>query len=203
MPVDRSMLDQLRHLLRPLATRVANVVARGVVQLASDSAKLQLLQVGVLAGETVDNAEHHQSYGFSSVPLAGAEVVVTFPNGDRSHPLVIAASDRRYRPTGGQGGEVCMYTDEGDVIRLGRGHVMSLVTSGQLLLGSASAVDGVIKGTQRNTAEQTFLTAMAAFVAAVVPATGAPAAAITTFGTAITAFATAASSAVSTKVKVS
>jgi phage baseplate assembly protein V len=106
-------LDRLRHHLRPLATRIANSLARAVVQLVDDTKKLQLIQLGVLADETIDGAEHHQPYGFSSVPLPGAEAVVVFPNGDRAHPLVIAASDRRYRPTGGAGGEVTVYNNTG------------------------------------------------------------------------------------------
>ena len=116
--MDRGTLDQLRHLLRPLSTRIANTVARAVVKLADDGRKLQLLQLGVLAGETVDGAEHFQSYGFSSVPLGGAEAVVVFPNGDRSHPLVIATSDRSNRPTGGQPGEVVVYNNTGAKITM-------------------------------------------------------------------------------------
>lgn len=116
MGISRDLLDQLRHHLRPIATRVANTVARAVVKLADDGRKLQLLQLGVLAGETIDHCEHHQPYGFSSVPLAGAEAVVVFPNGDRSHPLVVAVSDRRYRPTGGQPGQVTMYNNAGATI---------------------------------------------------------------------------------------
>lgn len=117
----RDALDDLRHLLRPLATRVANTIARGVVQLVNDGTKLQLLQLGVLAGETVEGdkgAEHFQPYGFSSVPLVGAEAVVIFPNGDRSHPLVIATSDRRYRPIAGQPGEVVVYNNTGAKITI-------------------------------------------------------------------------------------
>lgn len=119
------------------------MVARGVVQLVNDATQMQLLQIGVLAGEDIEGdgkgAEHFQPYGFSSVPLAGAEAVAVFPNGDRGHPLVVVVDDRRHRPTSGQSGEVCLYTDEGDVIRLGRGHVISLETSGEVRLGSASA----------------------------------------------------------------
>lgn len=204
MPLDRTVLDQLRHLLHPIATRLANTVARAVVQLVNDEKMMQLVQLGVLAEETVEGdggAEHFQAYGFSSVPLVGAEGVAAFPNGDRGHPLVLVVSDRRHRPTGGVAGEVCMYTDEGDVIRLGRGNIISIVTSGEVKLGSASATDGAIKGTTRNTAEQTFLTAMSTFVTAIVDVTGAPSAAKTTFVTAINAFKTAAGNAVSTKIK--
>lgn len=201
MAIDRDMLKQLAHLLRPLTTRVANSIARGVVKLADDGKKLQLMQLGVLAGETIDNAEHFQAYGFSSVPIAGAEAVVVFPNGDRSHPLVIATGDRGSRPTGGQSGEVVMYTDEGDVIRLGRGHAITIATAGTIKLGSAGATDGAIKGTQRDTAEQTFLTAMTTFVTAIIAPTAIAAPAKAAFIAAIAAFAPAASAAVSTKVK--
>ncbi len=79
------------------------------MSLVDDSKKLQVLQLGALADETLESAEHHQPYGFSAVPVPGAEAVVVFPGGDRSHPLVVAVSDRRYRPTGGVAGEVTLY----------------------------------------------------------------------------------------------
>lgn len=201
--MDRNFLTQLEHVLRPIRNAVRSTVARAVVHLVNDAKKLQLVQAGALAGETIDDAEHHQPYGFSSVPLDGAEAILVFPGGDRGHPIAVAVSDRRHRPTGGQAGEVVMYTDEGDQIRLGRGHVITIATdpAGVIKLGSSSAAQSAIKGTQRNTAEQTFLTALATWVAAVGTAVPATSAAGGTFATAITAFATAASSALSTKVK--
>lgn len=199
--ISRELLAQLGHAMRPIATRVANTIVRGVVQLADDSHKQQLLQIDGFEGGPIDGAENFQPYGLSSVPLAGAQHVTVFPNGDLAHPLTIAVSDRRYRPTGGKAGEVVLYTDEGDVIRLGRGHVISLATSGQVRLGSASATDGAIKGTQRDTAEQVFLAALNTFVAAIVPGTGAPAPAIAAFQAAITAFKSAITAAISSKVK--
>lgn len=123
--MDSRVLAELQHLLRPLAKRIANTVARGVVQLVDDGTKMQLLQVGVLAGETIDGAEHFQPYGFSSVPLPGAEAAMLFPNGDRSHPIAVAVSDRRYRPTAGDSGQVTLYhytgakvtfTTDGDIV---------------------------------------------------------------------------------------
>ncbi|MGN6105792.1 MAG: phage baseplate assembly protein V [Kofleriaceae bacterium] len=107
---------QLEHLLRPLRNRIANAIARSVVQLVDDGKRMQRVQLGVLAGEDVEGeggGEHFQPYGFSSVPLAGAEGVVVFPNGDRGHPLVVVVSDRRYRPTDGEPGEVTVYNHTG------------------------------------------------------------------------------------------
>lgn len=109
MGIDRATIA----LAQRLANRMRNIAARAVVQLVDDGRKLQMLQVGALADEDIEDAEHHQPYGFSSVPLSGAEAVVVFPNGDRSHPLVISVSDRRHRPTEGEPGEVTMYSHTG------------------------------------------------------------------------------------------
>lgn len=150
--MDRGTLRELAHLLRPLGTRIANAIARGVVQLADDTKKLQLVQLGVLAGETIDGAEHHQPYGFSSVPLAGAEAIALFPNGDRGHPLLLAASDRRYRPTGGEPGQVDLYHYKGgSVTFLASGDIR--VTPGPggkvIIAGAATGTtgEGVVVGT--------------------------------------------------------
>ncbi len=150
MGLDRDMLAQLRTLLRPLATRVANTVARAVVQLVDDETKLQLLQVGVLSDETIDGAEHHQPYGFSSVPLTGAEAVVVFPNGDRSHPIVIAASDRRYRPTGGEPGQVTMHHYSGSKVTMLESGDIEVTAAGKTIFHGAAtgpAGEGVVVGT--------------------------------------------------------
>lgn len=139
----RDILDEVRRLIRPLVVRVANSIARGAVQLVDDGTKLQLLQLGVLQGEDLDECERFQEYGFTSVPHKGAEAVVIFPNGDRGHALVVAVDDLRYRPTAAQPGEVILYTDEGDEIRLARGNVIVLKTAGEIRLGSAAAADPV------------------------------------------------------------
>jgi phage baseplate assembly protein V len=116
MGINREHLDQLRHLLRPLAARISNTIVRGVVQLADDGLKQQLLQLGALAGQTIADAENFQPYGLSAIPLSGAEHVTIFPNGDQSHPITIAVSDRRHRPTGGSPGEVTLHCHTGAVV---------------------------------------------------------------------------------------
>lgn len=109
MGISRRQLLDLGRLMMPMATRVANSIARAVVRRVDDLKKLQLLQIDVLEDETLDEAEHVQPYGFYSVPIDGAEAVVLFPNGDRAHPLVVVVGDRRYRPTGGQPGETGLH----------------------------------------------------------------------------------------------
>jgi len=111
-------MSEVRTLLAPLRNRIANMVARAVVKLVADGGKLQSLQVMVGADETREACERFQEYGFTSVPLPGAEAVVVFVGGRRDHALVAAVDDRRYRPTGLADGEVAVYHKDGARIQL-------------------------------------------------------------------------------------
>lgn len=140
------MIDRaVRGALERIRVRLSNILARGVVQLAADGGKLQVLQLGVLAGEPVDDCERYQEFGFSSVPLKGAEAVVLFLDGDRSRPMVVAVDDRRYRPTGGEPGEVVVYNHTGATIRITvDGDVEVTPANGRKVrLGSSGASDPV------------------------------------------------------------
>lgn len=98
------------RLLAPLKARLAMLVARAVVARVNDALKIQGLQVTVLAGETRDQVERFQNYGFTSVPKEGAEAVVLSVGGNRDHVLAIVVDDRRYRLKGLEGGEVALYS---------------------------------------------------------------------------------------------
>lgn len=126
------MINQLNRLLAPLRRRVDNMVARAVVRLVNDNATMQALQLEVLKGETRDGVERFQEYGFTSHPHPGAEAAVVFAAGDRSHGLIVAVDDRRYRMKNLQQGEVAVYTDEGDYIKLARGRVIEIVAGDKL-----------------------------------------------------------------------
>lgn len=115
-----SAAEQLRRLMAPIEGRVRLMLARAIVNLVSDAAQAQELQIDVLADETHDAVERLQDYGFTSVPHAGAEALVGFVGGLRSHGVVIAVADRRYRLRGLEAGEVALYDDLGNVVKLGR-----------------------------------------------------------------------------------
>jgi len=121
-------LQDLQKLIQPLRNRVMLMVARGVLRLCNDSGGLQHAQVSLLEGELRDKVERVQDYGFTSVPLPGAEAVTLFVGGNRDHGLIIKVDDRRYRLTGLKGGEVALYTDEGDSIHLQRQNIIRVKT---------------------------------------------------------------------------
>jgi len=120
MNVDR----MVRKLIGPLQRRIALSIGRCVVKLVNDATLMQGVQITLLADEARDNVERMQEYGFTSVPLPGAEALAVAVGGTRNHVVVIKCEDRRYRLTGLQGGEVAIYDDLGTKIVLKRGNVI-------------------------------------------------------------------------------
>lgn len=102
------------------------LAGRALLKLVDDSRKCQELQLQLLSDEVRSNAERFQDYGFTSHPLPGAEAIALFIGGDRSHPVVIAVEDRRYRKKDLAEGEVAMYTDEGDYVLFKRGRIIEI-----------------------------------------------------------------------------
>ena len=125
------------RILNGLARRIRMLVARGVISLVNDAAKVQQVQVVVL-GDPLD-AQRFQEYGYTSVPLPGAEAAVSTMSGVASHLVIIATEDGRYRPKNLQAGQVALYTDEGDQIVFERGRIIS-VTAGIALKVTAPEV---------------------------------------------------------------
>lgn len=198
------------------------MVARAVVERVNDAKKMQLVQLGILTDETREDIERVQNYGFTGVPLEGAEAVVVFVGGRRDHGLAIAVDDRRYRVKGLKPGEVAIYTDEGDQITIKRGGNITVKGAAKVIVDSPlvelaqPATDAAVKGTTYRAAEDTLITSLSAFAtaagvlaAALVPGTGvapgaqAPfAAAVAAFTAAVATFSGASSTYLSTKVKV-
>lgn len=118
MSLTRAAFAQVTRMIQPLRDRVNNTVARVVVTLVNNATKTQTLQIGALAGETLDSAEHLIPYGLISVPRAGACGVGLFVGGDRGHAVVVAVDDPSARPTGGDPGDTGLYHFDGAQIRL-------------------------------------------------------------------------------------
>lgn len=102
----------------PLARRIVNMLSRGTVTLVNSALKLQTIQVSILSEEAKDTVEHFEPFGFTSNPHQGAEVLATFIEGDRSHGIIVMATDRRYRVQNLLPGEVAIYDDHGTFIKL-------------------------------------------------------------------------------------
>ncbi len=75
-----------------VARGLGNLLARAVLAGVQQN-KLQVLQLQVLAGETKDGVELFEPYGFTGVALPGAESVVAFLDGGRTHAVALVQTD--------------------------------------------------------------------------------------------------------------
>lgn len=113
------MLEQLQKLTDPLARKITNMLAIGVVKVIYKSGDMQRLQAKMLEGELRDKLKHYQPYGMSIHPHPGSEALALFPNGDKAEGLVITVNDRRYYLQV-ERGEVAIYDDLSQKVHLTR-----------------------------------------------------------------------------------
>ena len=117
-------MSDFGKLIAPFARRLGNMLARGSVTAVSGGSKMRTLQIRMMAGETKDNVEHFEPYGFTSEVKSGSEPIAAFFDGDCSHGVVLVVADRRYRLTGLQSGEVALYDDQGQKVYLTRNGIV-------------------------------------------------------------------------------
>lgn len=114
----------ISRMIRPVLNRVMMVVARGVLEAVKDAGGIQLVKAEFLEGETKEDVERMQQFGFSSNPPPGSEVVAVFVGGNREHGFIIACDHREFRFKPLESGEMAIYTDDGTHIHLKKaGHV--------------------------------------------------------------------------------
>ena len=132
-------IDDMKKLLNPLKHRIMLMIARAAINSMNDvDGGYQAGQVSILDGEVRDNTVRLQDYGFTSVPLQGADAVVVFIGGNRDHGLIIATDDSRYRLQGMKNGEVALYTDEGDHIYFKRGKIIEIKCGSEIDINCAT-----------------------------------------------------------------
>jgi phage baseplate assembly protein V len=133
-----------------VAGRVRLSIGRVVLDLVNDAAKLQALQVTVRADEVRANAEHFQHYGFTSVPLPGAEGIGLAVGGSADHIVVINVDDRRYRLKPLAEGEVALYDDQGQKIHLTRNGIVVDGAGKGIVFQNAPSVDFNVGAVRHN-----------------------------------------------------
>lgn len=104
------LANVVNKMLDPIRRRVRLMIGRAVLNSLNDAGGLQVIQVKLLAGETRDNVERMQNYGFTAVPLPGAEGIMASVSGNRDHGVIIVMDDGRYRMRNLKPGEVAMYS---------------------------------------------------------------------------------------------
>lgn len=116
------------RLLSPLYRRMATMIGRCILSALDSSSGVQAASVTIMADEEMKGVEYMEPYGFTSVPLQGAEGVVLNVGSRRGSCVVVSLGNRKFRLKGLKSGEVALYTDEGDRLVFERGNVVKLFT---------------------------------------------------------------------------
>ena len=124
--------------------RSANSMGRAFITATDDTQMWQQVTHQGHQGEQADGIELVHPYGFTSnvqppTGTQGAEAIVAYPTGDRSHGVIIAHGDRRFRLTGLANGEVAIHDDQGQKVHLTRSGIV-VNTPGTLTITAGGAV---------------------------------------------------------------
>ena len=99
---------------------------RGKIARVKSGGKVQRAQIEGLDGETVQDLEHAENFGFTSNPPAGSDCVVVPLGGKTSHGIIVTTSNGAYRITGLAEGETAVYNAAGAKIILKQGRVIDM-----------------------------------------------------------------------------
>lgn len=114
----REFANAIKKMLEPLTNRVLMTIGRGVILAIKDSGNMQTAQASFLSAEVRDGMERFQQFGFTSVPVPGAEAIAVFVGGQRDHGVIISVDDRRFRVKSLGPGQTAIYDAFGSVIKL-------------------------------------------------------------------------------------
>ena len=99
---------------------------RGKVARVKAAGGVQKIQVEGLDGETVQDLEHAENFGFTSNPPAGSDCVVVPLGGKTSHGIIVTTTNGAYRITGLSDGETAVYNADGAKMVLKKGRVIEI-----------------------------------------------------------------------------
>lgn len=106
----KQILILVKEQIRPIRQKLVGIVSRGTVSSVDDTKSTQTMQVRLGADESTLSIDRLQPFGFSSVPLPGADALHLSIGGNRANGVVVACGDSRYRPSGYAAGTVCLHT---------------------------------------------------------------------------------------------
>lgn len=135
---------------RQSGDRHGNALGRATVETTDDTFPMQRIQSNNFSKEAMDDIEHVHPYGFSANPqkpdmLGGvkraAEAFLSYIGGNRSHGVVMATGDRRFRLFKLKPGEVGLHDDQGHQVHITRDGVFSSAPNSKKIVAQIMSDD--------------------------------------------------------------
>jgi phage gp45-like len=113
-----------------LYRRVLMMAAPVKITATNDTGPVHRAQVRGFPPETIDNMPVLQIYGLASHAMPGSDGMAIFATGDRSNGVIVATGNQQYRLRGLNAGEVALYDNAGNVVRLASGGNIAITCAG-------------------------------------------------------------------------
>lgn len=120
--------------------RIMMMVAPVKILATDDTGPVHKVQMRVTPSEVIDQVPVLQLYGIASHAQPGSDAQAMFTAGNRASPVIVATGNQQARLRGLQPGEVALYTDEGDYVKLARGRIVEINCGGHVTLSCTGKV---------------------------------------------------------------
>jgi phage gp45-like len=91
------------------------------ISATDDTGPIHRAQVKGFGPETIDAMPVLQIYGLASHAMPGSDAMAIFAEGDRSKGVIIATGNQQYRLRSLKAGEVALYDNAGNIVKLAAG----------------------------------------------------------------------------------
>jgi phage gp45-like len=131
---EQSQLDRLYR-------RTTMMVAPVKIVATNDEGPVHRAQIEINGTpEVLDDVAVVEIYGVASHAPVNSDATAFFVQGNRSNAVVIGTNNQKFRLRGLKSGEVALYTDEGDEIRMARGKIVEIKAGEQVKITCKSAL---------------------------------------------------------------
>ena len=138
MVATRDQMNAVRRMFERMKMRVFNLVSRATISTSTTGVRGATVGIKALQGDDRDGAEYFEPYGIAGAVPVGAEGVALAIGGSNDQVIVVCASDKGGTPEGRLPGEVDIYSQHGQRIRLHADGSISLLqgSAGTVYLGT-------------------------------------------------------------------
>lgn len=141
----------MNQVINELKRKILLAVGIGILRIIDDTKKIQKCQISLMDNETHSNVDRYQEYGFSSVPLPGAQAVAVSIAGSRDNSIIIATEDGRHRPLNLNAGEVTIYNHLGDKIVIKQNRTIEITAPNVIINGNLQVTGNILDNSGTNT----------------------------------------------------
>jgi phage gp45-like len=123
-----------------LYRRVMMAVMPMKITATDDSGPIHRAQVKGFPNETIDAMPVLQIYGLASHAMPGSDAMAIFASGDRSNGVIIATGNQKYRLRSLKSGEVALYDDGGNIVKLANNGMIEITCPHTLTINADKVI---------------------------------------------------------------